>query len=285
MNSIREIGQHDFPERLKEIPEPPKNIYIRGTLPSQEHRFLTIVGSRSYTPYGKNVCQTLIRGLRGFPVVIVSGLAFGIDSIAHEEALAQNIPTVAVPGSGLDDSVLYPRNHRQLARRIIESGGCLISEFEPTFKATPWSFPQRNRIMAGLSHAVLVIEAEIKSGTLITSKYATDFNRDVYAVPGSIFSSSSAGPHMLIRLGATPITSPDDLIQALGFDAQEKNSYLDLQTFSEAERMVIEALELPLAREELSLKTSLEPSELASTISLLEIKGIVYESLGKIYRA
>lgn len=283
MNSIREIGQHDFPERLREIPEPPKKLYLRGILPSEKNRFLTIVGSRAYTPYGKNVCETLIRGLRGLPVVIVSGLAFGIDSIAHEEALAQNIPTVAVPGSGLDERVLYPRNHRQLAKRIIDAGGCLVSEFEPTFKATPWSFPQRNRIMAGLSHAVLVVEAELKSGTLITSKYATDFNRDVYAVPGSIFSSNSTGPHMLIRLGATPITSPNDLIQALGFDVKEKNKYLDLETFSPTEQSIIKALESPLTRDELSIKTKMIPSEIASTISLLEIKGIVHESLGKLY--
>lgn len=285
MNSIREIEFKDFPERLKEIPSPPRNIYIRGELPNESYKFLTVVGSRAYTPYGKNACETLIRGLRGLPVVIVSGLAFGIDSIAHEEALNSGIKTIAVPGSGLDDSVLYPRNHRMLAKKIIESGGCLLSEFEPNFKATTWSFPQRNRIMAGMSHAVLVIEAELKSGTLITSKHATDYNRDVLAVPGSIFSTKSEGPHMLIRLGATPITSPKDLIEALGFEAKEKNQTLDLETFSPEERSVLKKLDAPKTRDELMDEIDIESSQLSATLSLLEIKGVIQEIAGKVQRA
>jgi DNA processing protein len=282
MNSIREIEFKDFPERLKEIPSPPRKIYVRGELPNESYKFLTVVGSRAYTPYGKSTCETLIRGLRGLPVVIVSGLAFGIDSIAHEEALNSGIKTIAVPGSGLDDSVLYPRNHRMLAKKIIESGGCLLSEFEPNFKATTWSFPQRNRIMAGMSHAVLVIEAELKSGTLITSKHATDYNRDVLAVPGSIFSTKSEGPHMLIRLGATPITSPKDLIEALGFEAGEKNQKLDLETFSPEERDVLEKLDSPKTRDELMNEIEIDSGELSATLSLLEIKGVIKEVAGKV---
>src|SRR5574344_927429 len=200
---IEILENENIPEMLREIPDCPDKLYIKGKLPSQDSKLLCVVGSRKYTSYGKDVCEKLISGLRGYDITIVSGLALGIDSIAHKTALDSGLKTIAVPGSGLDESVLYPSTHKQLAEKILENGGALISEFEPNFRATPYSFPQRNRIMAGISHAVLVIEAETKSGTLITSKFATEYNRDVLTVPGSIFSKNSEGPNMLIRLGAT----------------------------------------------------------------------------------
>src|SRR3989344_4618820 len=194
---MKELLLDQFPRRLREIPDPPEKLYMQGVLPSEEHKWLCVVGSRRYTNYGKEVCGKLIEGLRGYPVVIVSGLALGIDALAHRAALAANLPCVAVPGSGLSPHVLHPASNRRLADDILLSGGAMLSEFEPDFRPTLWSFPQRNRIMAGLSDAVLVIEAESKSGTLITSKLATEYNRDVFTLPGSIFSSTSAGPHML----------------------------------------------------------------------------------------
>ena len=146
----------------------------------------------------------------------MSGLALGIDSIGHRSALKAGLPTVAIPGSGLSDKVLYPHSHRLLAEEIVEKGGCLLTEFPDDYPSYPINFPQRNRIIAGMSHATLVIEAELKSGTLITSKYATEYNRDVLTVPNSIFSKTSEGPHMLLRLGATPITQSSDIVSALG---------------------------------------------------------------------
>ncbi|MBX4210778.1 DNA-processing protein DprA, partial [Candidatus Parcubacteria bacterium] len=208
----------DFPSRLREIPQTPKKLYIEGTVPNWEHKFLCVVGARAYTPYGKSVTEKIVGGLRGYPIIIVSGLALGIDAVAHKAALDSGLTTVAVPGSGLSPQVLYPSSNRELAKKIVSSGGALVSEFEHEFRATSWAFPQRNRIMAGLSHAVLVIEAEAKSGTLITSRLATDYNRDVLTVPGSILSKNSEGPHLLIKLGATPITSADDVLAALGFE-------------------------------------------------------------------
>ena len=198
-------------------------------MPKGDAKFLCVVGSRKYTDYGKEACQKLIAGLRGHNIVIVSGLALGIDGIAHRAALDAGLTTIAIPGSGLNPSVLYPSSNRQLAEKIIESGGALISEFEPMFKATTYSFPQRNRIMAGISHATLIIEAEIKSGTLITSRLATEYNRDVATVPGSIFSKTSEGPNMLLRLGATPVSSSAHILETLGFKIEEDKTTKELE--------------------------------------------------------
>src|SRR3989344_4788228 len=184
---ISELAKESWPKELLEIPQPPETLYIRGKLPAPEFVRLCVVGSRKYTPYGREACEKLIGELRGHPVCIVSGLALGIDRIAHEAALKAGLPTIAVPGSGLDIEVIYPKSNLGLAKDILKHGGCLLSELPPKEKATTWTFPQRNRIMAGLSRAVLIIEAEQKSGTLITSRLATEYNRDVLTVPGSIF--------------------------------------------------------------------------------------------------
>jgi len=244
-------------------------------------KYLCVVGSRKYSPYGKDVCKTLIEGLRGYPIVIVSGLALGIDSIAHESALENGLTTIAVPGSGLSESVLHPKAHKELARRIVKSGGTMLSEFEENFKATHYSFPQRNRVMAGMSHATLIIEAEEKSGTLITSKFATEYNRDVLTVPASIFSGNSFGPHMLLRLGATPIRKSEDILEALGFNIKEKQQKLDLKDLSEKERKVIDILKTPMERDELIANLGFPIQDANVTLSAMEIKGIIKESYGE----
>lgn len=286
-HSIRELLPNEIPERLLEIPEPPKKLYIHGEMLKKDAKFLCVVGSRKYTDYGKEVCQKLISGLMGYDIVIVSGLALGIDGIAHRTALDANLATVAIPGSGLHHSVLYPSSNRQLAEKIIESGGALISEFEPMFKATPYSFPQRNRIMAGMSHAVLIIEAEIKSGTLITSKLATDYNRDVMAVPGSIFSKNSEGPNMLIRLGATPVFSSAHILEVLGFKIEENKTTkeLELKNLSDDERKVFAFIKNPIDRDELVrelIKSGMSISDSSSLLSIMEIKGLIEEKMGEI---
>jgi len=228
---IKKLSKKEFPSQLFEIPEPPKEFFVRGEMPSNDSVLLTIVGSRKYSSYGRDACETLIAGLVGYDIVIVSGLALGIDTIAHKAALGAGLKTIAVPGSGLDDKVLYPSTNRLLAKDIIEKGGALLSEFAPDFRATIWGFPQRNRIMAGLSQATLVIEAEEKSGTLITARLALDYNRDVLAVPGSILSQGSRGTNQLLRQGATPITSSEDLLGALGFETTEYTHHQKEQWF------------------------------------------------------
>ena len=281
---IRELSQSEFPPRLMEIPQIPKKLFLAGELPGEDYKYLCVVGARKYTNYGAEVVKKLISGLAGQKIVIVSGLALGIDTLAHREALEAGLPTVAVPGSGLDSKVIYPSTNLKLAEKILEKGGALLSEFEPDFKATTWSFPQRNRIMAGLSHAILVIEAEKKSGTLITARMATDYNRDVLTVPGSIFSSTSEGPHLLLSLGATPITSSHDILVALGLDAGEtKNLTLNYDDCSPDEKIVIENLDGPKERDELSRLTDFSISKLNEILSMMEIKGLINERGGEIY--
>ncbi|MBL7045176.1 MAG: DNA-protecting protein DprA [Parcubacteria group bacterium] len=280
-SEIKQLTPEEYPELLKEINDPPKKLYIKGELPPQEMKYLCVVGSRKYSSYGKDVCKTLIEGLRGYPIVIVSGLAIGMDSIAHESALENGLTTIAVPGSGLSESVLHPKTNKELARKIVSSGGTMLSEFEKDFKATHYSFPQRNRVMAGMSHATLIIEAEEKSGTLITSKFATEYNRDVLTVPASIFSSNSFGPHMLLRLGATPIRNSHDILEALGFKPEEKQQSLNLEDLSDKEKKVIEVLSTPMERDELIEKLDLPIQEINVTLSAMEIKGIIKESMGE----
>ena len=160
---IYEVTAAEFPALLREIPQPPRSLNYRGALPPPEITLLSVVGSRKYTSYGKQVIDALIGGLRGYPVGIVSGLALGIDSLAHEAALAAGLYTLSIPGSGLNDEVIYPATHKALAHRILASGGGLLSEYAPDFRATDWSFPQRNRLVAGISKATLLIEAAEKS--------------------------------------------------------------------------------------------------------------------------
>ena len=281
---MREIPKDEFPSRLLQIPDCPKKLFIEGEFPKGEYKFLCVVGSRRYTPYGKEVCEKLISSLRGLPVVIISGLAMGIDAISHESALTNGLKTIAVPGSGLSPKVLYPSSNKNLAKRILANGGCLLSEFEPEMAANIWTFPQRNRIMAGLSDATLIIEAELKSGTLITSKLATDYNRDVLTIPGSIFSKNSEGPHMLIRLGATPITNGDELKQALGFIVSEENKeQKDYSDCSDDEKKIIEIIRIPIPRDELIRKLDMDMSKFNAVLSIMEIKGLIKETMGEIH--
>ncbi|MCA9364019.1 DNA-processing protein DprA [Candidatus Kaiserbacteria bacterium] len=263
-------GDTLFPPLLREIPEPPQTLYYRGQLPPLDAKHLAVVGSRDYTSYAEQVVRSLIGGLRGHNIAIVSGLARGIDGLAHRAALDVGLYTLAVPGSGLNDSVLYPVHHRRLAQEILSMGGGLLSEFEPTFRATQWSFPKRNRIMAGLAHAVLVVEATQKSGTLITARLATDYNRDVLTVPGNIFSETTQGPHMLIRLGATPVTNPTDILEALHIEAAATSTPLNL---SPEEAQVLTLLREPRNRDELIRNMNLPASAAGVLLMHLELAG------------
>lgn len=271
---MKELAPSEFPPLLREINDPPEKLFIEGVLPdSQEYKYLCVVGSRAHTRYGKEACEMLIKGLAGYPIVIVSGLAIGMDTIAHRAALAANLPTVAVPGSGLHKNVLYPRSNMQLATDITNAGGALLSEFEPLFKATPWSFPQRNRIMAGLSHATLVIEAAGRSGTLITARLAADYNRDVLAVPGPITSPVSVGPHELMKVGATPVTTPRDILQALHIPERAEAAPSSSADLTAEERAVLAHLAEPCHRDELIEKLGLPAQAGTVLISMLELKG------------
>lgn len=276
----------DFPPLLREIPDAPEKLYVRGAMPDTENKkWLAVVGSRAVTPYGRQACEFLIEGLRGYPIVIVSGLAYGVDALAHKVALGVGLTCVGVPGSGLGWDVLYPRANVTLAREIVAKGGALLSEFEPDFKATDYSFPQRNRIMAGLSHAVLVIEAKERSGSLITARLATEYNRELLVVPGSIFSDASRGTHQFLKLGATPVAEPNDILRALGIEAREAAPASSRSDLSDVERHVLDTINSPLSRDELIRSLGLSITEANVLLSTMEIKGLIKEELGLVARA
>ncbi|MHB1330376.1 MAG: DNA-processing protein DprA [Minisyncoccota bacterium] len=279
---IKDLRIEDWPELLKEINDPPKKLHLWGSLPNKGNKLLAIVGSRKYTSYGQEICNSLIQGLSGYPITIVSGLALGIDSIAHRSAMRAGLQTVAVPGSGLSDKVLHPRSHVELAKEIVSNGGGLISEYNNEMPSGAWAFPRRNRIMAGMCHATLVIEAEKKSGTLITSRLATEYNREVAAVPGPITSSTSEGPHMLIRLGAALIRDSNDLLELLGLRSEEHDTLFDTNSLTEEERVFIEMMGTPQERDTLIRKSGFDTSKANAVLSLLEIKGLIIEELGEV---
>ncbi len=281
---IKKLPKEKFPKALLEIPQPPKNLYIVGELPPENLIYLCIVGSRKFTSYGREACEKIISGLKGYPIVIVSGLALGIDALAHKKAISVGLKTLVFPGSGLSKEVMYPKTNIRLAEEIVKHGGCLISEFEPNFRATLWGFVKRNRLMAGISKAVLIIEAEERSGTLITARLTTEYNRDLLVIPGSIFSANSKGTNRLIRAGATPITSVEDVLEALGFELEkdkEKQKKLFADLLPE-EKMVVNLLREAIPRDELIRAMEMSTPKANTILSIMEIKGLIKEENGEI---
>ena len=283
-NEFIKILPNDFPESFRQMPDSPKQIFIEGELPAPDFKLLTVVGSRRYSKYGQEVCDELIAGLANYPIAIVSGLAIGIDTIAHKAALRNHLLTIAFPGSGLDRSVIHPSSNKRLADEIVAAGGALISELEPEQPAGIHTFPKRNRLMAASAEAVLIIEAGEKSGTLITARLALDYNKEVLAVPGSIFNPGSRGTNELIRQGATPTTKSADILEVLGFKQDEEEAQGKLfDNLSTNEQKIVDLLQVePLPRDELMLLLSLTASDANTALALLEIKGLIKETLGEV---
>ncbi len=279
MVEIKKLKPQNFPALLSEINDPPETLYLRGSLPPPETKLLAVVGSRRMSRYGQDACEHLIAGLAGYPISIVSGLALGIDGVAHKAALAAGLHTIAVPGSGLSEEVLYPRAHLTLSRNIIDAGGALLSEMEPDEPAAPYTFPKRNRIMAGMSHAVLIIEAGLKSGTLITARLATEYNRELLIVPHSIFSEGGAGGHLFMGLGARPVRSADDILDV--FDMKKEETKRSVELTPEEER-VFEILSAPMPRDELIRALGVSTGSANVLLTQMEIRGIITESMGEI---
>jgi DNA processing protein len=279
---IRPLNRDEWPTLLEEINDPPEKLHLWGELPHEGNKLLAVVGSRKYTSYGREACESIIMGLSGYPITIVSGLAIGMDTIAHRSALNAGLQTIAIPGSGLSTKVLHPRSNHGLAQEIVDAGGGLISEYDDEMPAGVWAFPRRNRIMAGISHAVLVIEADKRSGTLITSRLATEYNRDVGAVPGPISSPTSDGPHMLIRLGAALIRDSQDVLELLGLKSGDTPALFDTENLTDDEKVFISLLSTPLDRDSLIRNSKLDISRASATLSLLEIKGLIVEELGEV---
>lgn len=276
-----------FLSSLLEIPDCPKEIYMKGkNITNRENtKFIAIVGSRNHSSYAKDALEKIISEISGYNIVIISGLALGIDALAHQFALQKKMKTIAIPGSGIGESVIYPRSNFPLSKEIVDAGGMLLSEFEPEFKATRWSFPQRNRIIAALADIVLVVEAAEKSGTLITARLAIDYNKDLATIPNSIFSQFSAGSNGLLKQGAHPIFSGKEILELLGIDqdAEEVSTQkeLDFSDFTKTETVILEILTEPKNKSQLQEESRFSITELNTTLSILEIKGVVIEKLGK----
>lgn len=280
----RVLKLKQYPKLLQEIPSPPEELYVIGELPSEDLIWLAVVGTRKFSNYGKDACEKIINGLKGYNFVIVSGLALGIDSIAHRAAIENNIPTIAVPGSGLDEKVIHPHSHKKLAQDIVNAGGALVSEFPWDMPAGIHTFPQRNRIIAGLCRGTLVIEAREKSGAGITANFSLDFNRDVFSVPGSIFNENSKGTNKLIKAGAIPVTSTDDIFDAFDIPREGDNLKLNLPNLSPLEQKIIDVLIEPITKDDLIRKLSRPAIEINPTLTIMQLNGYIKESNGEIRR-
>ncbi len=274
MNDIATISINDaaYPPALKEIHNAPRILYVRGTLPARDALSLAVVGTRTPSAYGKQITPGIVRELVRHGATIISGLALGIDGIAHEATLTSGGVTIAVLGAGVDDTSIYPPSHKTLAKRILENGGALVSEYAPGTTPERFHFPERNRIIAGLSRGVLIIEAKEKSGALITATLALKENRDVFAVPGPITSEHSRGPNRLLREGAKAVLDAYDILEEYGIYTAADTT--NEQTLSESERAILKLLaDGPRFADELSAATGCTPAELNTTLVALELEG------------
>jgi DNA processing protein len=282
--SVVTINDASYPRRLKEIHSPPSLLYIKGKLPAHIDLALAVVGTRKTSPYGRTVTPTLVQALARTGVIIVSGLALGIDALAHQAALDAGGQTIAVLGCGLDE--IYPVSNRRLAEDVISHGGALISEYPPGVQPLRQHFPARNRIISGLSRGVLVIEGSEDSGSLITAKCAIDQNRDVLAVPGNIMSKTSIGPNNLIKMGAKAVTSAEDVLAALDLELAEqfRENSIIIPASPDEEKLLECIGHEPVHIDEIIQKSKLNTSIINSALTMMEMKGIV-RHLGGMYYA
>lgn len=269
--SILTEADQQYPDLLRESVSPPPLIYIRGNIDAARRGGVAIVGSRKATSYGLRVTRSIVQALAPLHVPIISGLAYGIDAAAHTVALETGAPTIAVFGCGIDE--IYPYPHIAIAEKIIVSGGALISEFPLGARPLPRNFPRRNRIIAGLAQATVVVEAAERSGSLVTAKFAVEANRDLWVVPGPITSPLSAGPNSWLRLGATPLIHPHEL--ALQFGLPNKTVDQHLPSDSRSALILKQLAQGPQHIDEIILSCTLEPSAAAAALTRLELDGLV----------
>lgn len=269
------LNEDDYPKLLKEINDPPPVIFYRGELPKNKP-MIGVVGTRKFTPYGKQVTKDFCSGLAKSGAVVVSGLALGVDGFAHESALENNAITVAVLGSGVDKHHVYPVAHQPLSERIIKNGGAILSEYPPNFKATPYSFPARNRIIAGLTRGTLVTEAPAKSGALITAFRCLDYNREIFVVPHPVSSKQGEGCNMLIKKGAQMVTSFEEILDSLQIQMVCEAIAPKFKPATKEEESIYKVLNKePQHIDALVRKTSLPSNIILSKLAILELKGIV----------
>jgi len=275
--TILTLEDEEYPRLLKETYDPPPTLFYRGALPSNDNFPLAVVGSRKFSDYGKQATQMITSELARNGLIIVSGLALGIDGIAHQACLGANGKTIAVLGCGIEKSNIYPVHNKILSEKIINAEGCVISEHPIGVPPLRHHFPQRNRVISGLSLGALIVEAAEKSGALITARFALEQNREVFAVPGTITSQTSFGTNNLIKMGAKPVTSAQDVLDALNL--KQATDYIAAQEItadSADEAKLLEQLSKePIHIDELIRLTKMPSSAISSTLTLMEMKGKV----------
>ena len=276
------FGSYKYPELLAEIKDPPKELYYIGNIDILKKRCVAVVGSRTTTQYGRSTAVSIATKLAMRDVAVVSGMARGIDTCAHQGALDCDGPTVAVLGCGVD--LCYPKENKNLKKEIEESG-LVIYEYPPGTEAMPFSFPRRNRIISGLSEITVVVQARNESGALITAELAAEQGREVYAVPGNIDSQYNLGNNKLIKDGAGIIIKPADVLDAMGIDMISKKEaeivlsdteYMIFNMLSEVGEMTVD---------EICMRLQKPPSYVSSIVSVMELKGTVVTAFGKIFIA
>lgn len=278
------LKDKDYPKLLRQIADPPEQLYCRGDIKLLNTFCFGVVGTRKLTSYGREATEKIVSGLADSGMTIVSGLAMGIDAVAHQTALDNELPTVAVLGSTVQDNNIGPRVNFSLAMEILKNNGLLISEYKREADIYAFNFAVRDRIISGLSKGVLIVEGAEKSGSLITAQSAADQNRDVFAVPGSIFSFVSVGPNNLIKNGAKPVTSADDILEEYA-----KNPKLNLEskgnisTKNPVEQKILDILDEKgeLTADEIIYFSKSEVSKIIASLSMLELKNKIKLKSGK----
>ncbi len=274
----------NYPENLKDLSDAPMVLYFKGNIKSAQGAAIAVVGSRKMTSYGREVTEKFAGELASFGITIVSGLARGIDTSAHKSALAVGGKTVAVLGCGLDS--VYPPENFKLADEIVKKGGALISEYPLGHPALPINFASRNRIISGLSRAVLVIEGAEKSGTLLTASAAADQGRTVFAIPGQITSPLSAAPLFLIKNGAKTATRVGDILEEIDLQIKVDREEVEkiMPTTAQEEEILSYLTNEPLHLDELARISTLDISDISARLTVMELKGMVKNMGGGVYK-
>lgn len=272
-----------YPQLLLECGLPPSLLYIRGTIPAPDCAIISVVGTRKITPYGMSTTPRILGPLIDAGILIASGLAYGVDALAHTQAIQKHKPTIAILGGGIDDKTIYPKNHALLAQEVLEKGGCLMSEYPPGTPPFKQNFVARDRIISGIAMGTLIIECSLKSGSLITAQYTLEQNRRLYAVPGPIYAEQSRGPNNLIKMGASVVTEAADILNDLNI-SQVASPDVAQQDYTPTEQMVLAILTTePMTVDAIIQNSDADASAITTTLTFLEMKGAIRNVGGQQY--
>lgn len=283
--SFLTFDDENYPYMLKQIPDPPMVLYVKGDLARCNlQKTVAVVGSRRASTNAKDVLGKIVSELRNTDICIVSGLAAGIDTAAHQFALSNNLKTIGVIASGVD--FVYPTSNKNLYKQIEEDAGAILTEYFPTFEPLHWRFPQRNRIVSGLSYGTLIAEAALKSGAMITANLCLEQGRELMCIPGLVSNPNTEGIYKLLKQGAAMVTSAEDILGTLGWEVKKDvQTKLNLSQFSEDERKVLDSIEIePKGFDAISAETGIDFNTLLVSLTNLEIQGALKQIEGEKYK-